>query len=85
MRVWLKGKAGEGMFPNERVVLVKDDAGRPYSVVVDNASVRSDAEGDLVEVRVIQESGDRVLVGLLGDVYGPSSVLTVSKGELRPA
>ena len=77
----LKGRLSEGMFPNERLVIVRDYSGQERTLIAPDTSVL----GNAILVKLIDKSGDAVLVRLPGDLLDSGRVLSVRESELEPA
>lgn len=81
-RVLLKGHVTEGMFPNERVVVVRDIRGNEITVIVGANLVTHYGGHDGVEVRILEKGSGVWLVRVPGEVFGMGNVLSVPQSEL---
>lgn len=80
----LRGKLTSGMFPNERFVVIKDYAGREWTLIVPDYVVRDLGKEEFIEVQVIERGGKVALVRLPGEVFGSARTVTVDESELKP-
>lgn len=76
----LKGKLAEGMFPNERLVTVRDYSGQERTLIAPTTSVH----GSTILVKLVDKSGDIALVRLPGDLLDSGRMLSVRETELEP-
>jgi len=77
----LKGELSEGMFPNERVVTVRDHTGQERTLIAPETSVL----GSTILVKLVDKAGDIALVRLPGDLLDSGRMLSVRDSELEPA
>jgi len=72
-------EVSKGMFPTEKVVVLRDYNGKGYEGVFDNSLVQNNE----LEVKVIQEEGDLALITPASLGFMDERHLTVKKSKLR--
>lgn len=72
-----------GMFPNERVFIVLDHNGEPFSVIVPESFVEEREGVPTIQVRVLDAAGEISLVRVPGEA--DSNTLSVANSALVPA
>lgn len=70
----------DGMFPNERAIVLTDYNGANYTLIVSADMISSDG---VIRVRVIDERGGLALIRLPGEALGTSSLISVQRSELQ--
>ena len=83
-KILLRGKLTSGMFPNERVVVIKDHLGREWTLIVPDYVVRDLGKEGFIEVQLIEKGPNVALVRLPGEVFGSARTVTVAESQLRP-
>lgn len=70
----------DGMFPNERAIVLTDHSGDTYTLIVQADVISSDG---VIQVRVIDVRDGVALIRLPGEVLGAGSVISVQRSELQ--
>ena len=78
----MRGTVSDGMFPNERAIVLTDHSGETYTLIVSADIVSSDG---VIRVRLIDEREGIALVRLPGELLGAGRMISVQRSELQPA
>jgi hypothetical protein len=79
----LLGRASDGAFPNERMVVVQDYSGTEAALLVQASRVIERGNQVAVEVTVLSTEGDLSLVRLPGELITSGRTLSVKNSQLE--
>ena len=72
----------EGLFANERAVVIKAYDGSPSSLLVDERSIARRDDREFLVVRVIEEDEDSYVVLLPSEIVGGGRTIAVAQEQV---
>lgn len=82
-KVWIEAEIREGLFPNERLIIVRDFTGNEVGSFVPSDMIQHDGQRAEIEVQLLDVRDDLALILLPGEEAGPgNNILTISAGHI---